>query len=236
MTHFILVHSPLVGPATWATLIPALRSRGFTVAAPDLSIRDGAERGPFWKRHAEEAATAIAAQPSGVRPVVVGHSGAGPLLPAIRDLGGRAVAAYIFVDAGLPDGRSPRKGAGAFAKRLAERQAGGHRFPEWTDAVLRDVIPDPELRRALLAELRPQPPAFWDEIVPVFAGWPDAPCGYLRFVPNPSYDEAAAEARARGWAYREMAGGHFEMLVDPGAVADALISLAGELHATVPVR
>ena len=80
------------------------------------------------------------------------------------------------------------------------------------------MVPDPASRRALLAELRPQPWAFWEEPLPVFAGWPDAPCAYLRFAPNPAYDAAAAEARRRGWSCLELAGGHFHMLVDPDAV------------------
>lgn len=56
------------------------------------------------------------------------------------------------------------------------------------------VVPDADLRRALIADLRPQA-EFWDETVPVFGGWPDAPCGYMRFAPNPSYDQAARDAR-----------------------------------------
>ena len=205
MTAFVLVHSPLVGPATWAALVPALRARGLDAVAPDLRSPKGA---PLWKEHAGSAAAVLGPMPD--EPIVlVGHSAAGALLPVIRELSGRAVAAYLFVDAGLPDGTGPRKGNGSFARRLAELHASGHR---------------------LLAELRPAPPAFWDETVPVFAGWPDAPCGYLRFVPNPSYDEAATAARARGWPYREIPGGHFHMLVDPERVADALVALANEVR------
>ena len=66
--------------------------------------------------------------------------------------------------------------------------------------------------------------------MPVFSGWPDAPCGYLRFVPGPGYAEAADEARQRAWPVREITGGHFHMLVDPGSVADALASIVDELR------
>jgi len=226
MTTFVLVHSPLVGPATWSALIPELRARGVEAIAPDLrSPEPGAS--VFWKFHARSVAAAIHMLPLGDPLVLVGHSAAGALLPAIREISARPVSAYLFVDAGLPDGSRSRKGTGGFAERLAELHAGGHRFPEWTDRDLREVIPDDERRCALLAEVRPAPPAFWEEVVPVFVGWPDAPCGYLRFAPNPSYDDAAAEARARGWPCREMPGGHFHMLVDPQEVADALVALAG---------
>jgi hypothetical protein len=192
---------------------------------PDLHRGGGA--GPFWRRHAEAAADALREAPDPL--ILVGHSGAGVLLPPIRQSLGRRIHAYVFVDAALPDATVPRKGTGAFADHLAALHAQGRRIPEWTDAELRDLIPDDSLRRALLAELRPQPPEFWDETVPVFAGWPDAPCAYLRFAPNPSYDAAAAEARRRGWPHRELDGGHFHMLSDAPAVADALIVLAAEL-------
>jgi hypothetical protein len=68
-----------------------------------------------------------------------------------------------------------------------------------------------------------------DEPIPVFPGWPDAPCGYLRF--RPGYAVPAAEAAARGWACREIDGGHFHMLVEPVAVADALLGLIAHMGA-----
>ena len=162
------------------------------------------------------------------RPILVAHSGAGTLLPAIRGQSQVTVAGYVFVDAGLP-GADPRQGTGAFAAWLEELHASGRRYPEWTDDDLRALVPDDARRRALLAELRPQPPRFWDEVVPAFADWPDAPCAYLRFVPNAVYDGAAADARRRGWPCQELSGGHFHMLNDAGAVTDALLRLADEM-------
>lgn len=53
-----------------------------------------------------------------------------------------------------------------------------------------------------------------------------APCGYL--LPSPVYEAAAAEAHSRGWAHRELDGGHFHLLVDPPAVASALLELVAE--------
>ena len=67
-------------------------------------------------------------------------------MPAIRQTAGRPVAAYVFVDAGLPaDGA--RLDQGGFGSYLWELYARGERFPNWTDADLRDVIPDQRLRR-----------------------------------------------------------------------------------------
>jgi hypothetical protein len=156
------------------------------------------------------------------RLILVGHSGAGALLPAIGHATPHPIAAYLFVDAGIPrDGRS-RLDNGPFADFIHELYATEKRYPGWTDEDLRDLIPKAEQRHLLLADLRPQPLAFWEEAIPVFPSWPDAPCGFLRFVPNAAYDEAEAEARRRGWAEAELAGGHFHPMVDPKAVVSAL--------------
>src|SRR5439155_10210387 len=120
--------------------------RGGFALAPDLGYP---MEPPFWRRHAVRAAAAVHSVDPREPLFLVGHSGAGALLPAIREHSGRAVAGYVFVDAGLPDDSQPRKGNGAFAVRLAELHAHGRRFPEWTDADLRDVVPDPVRRRAL---------------------------------------------------------------------------------------
>src|SRR5207248_8072000 len=100
-------------------------------------------------------------------------------------------------------------------------------LPTWSEEDLREDIPDDSLRRRFVAELRPLPLAVYEEPIPVFSGWPDAPCGYLRFTQTDprAYEEAAQFARHEGWAYTEMQGGHFHMLVDPPGVAEALVDL-----------
>jgi hypothetical protein len=132
------------------------------------------------------------------------------------------------VDAGLPDAQ-PRA-SGAFADWLRDLYARGERFPNWTDEALREVVPDAVLRAELLRELRPQPWAFWTETVPVFEGWPDAPCAYVRFGANPAYEAAWAEASSRNWPRRELDGGHFLPMADPPAVADALLALVRAMN------
>ena len=87
------------------------------------------------------------------------------------------------------------------------------------------MIPDTALRWRFVAELRPLPLAVYEEPLPVFAGWPDAPCGYLRFAATPVYEEPEREARRRGWACAQLPGHHFHMLVDPPTVAQALLDL-----------
>ncbi len=221
-----LVHSPVVGPLTWEHVAAALRERGTDVVVPTLE-QNVALAEPFWKQHARAAGRALRDVPAESRLVLVGHSGAGLLLPAIREESERSISGYVFVDAGLPKDGETRMGSGPFADYLRALYDGGGRYPDWTEDTLRE-IPDAELRRRLLAELRPQPRRYWEEPIPVFAGWPDAPCGYVRFAPNPAYDEDAAEARRRGWRYVELAGGHFHMLVQPDAVASAVLDVAAD--------
>lgn len=161
-----------------------------------------------------------------MRPILVGHSGSGALLPPIRLLSRRPAAAYVFTDAGLPDARLPRKGSddSPFARQLRDIYANGGRYPNWTAQNL--GIPDEERCQRVLLEQRPQPLAFWDEHVPVFEGWPDAPCAYLHF--SPSYDAYGAEAISRGWPYLRIEGRHFLPVIDPARVAEGLLQLLDE--------
>jgi pimeloyl-ACP methyl ester carboxylesterase len=223
----VLVHSPLVGPSTWLPVAEALRARGLATVAPRVSDR-GEALGPYWRQHALSVAAVLQALPAGRQVVLVGHSGAGPLLPAMREQGRRDVAAYMFVDAGIPeDGLSRiellRRELPEVAPQLAAHLEAGGRFPEWTDADLAEAVPDAARRRQLLAELQPRGLPFWQEPIPVFRGWPDAACAYLRL--SEGYRAPAERARQDGWASAEMDGSHFQMLIDPGAVADAMLDL-----------
>lgn len=57
--------------------------------------------------------------------------------------------------------------------------------------------------------------------------WPDAPCAYIGL--SEGYDGATRAARHSGWPYWEFDAGHFHMLVDPAAVAEALLQLVRSL-------
>jgi Alpha/beta hydrolase family len=164
--------------------------------------------------------------------VLVGHSGACPLLPAIGTAIDGTISAYVLVDGDLPlapgSGGSRidllREASPALADQLDALLAVGGSFPTWGDQNLVEEIPDQRLRARVVAEVRPQPRQFWTEALPAIPGWPDAPCGYLELSPH--YASASARAREQGWQYRHLHGGHFEMLVRPAEVADAILELA----------
>ena len=231
MPSFVLVHSPLVGPSTWSLVADELRSRRFAATVPALPEEPGE---PYWRLHAEAAASQVAEEP---RPLVlVGHSGACPLLPAVGAAIGSGIGAYVLVDGDLPllhgEGGSRLDLLSAASPLLADELAAlldaGGSFPTWGDEDLLEEIPDQRLRARVVAEVRPQPRQFWTEPLPAIPGWPDAPCGYLELSPH--YAAAAARGRDQGWRYRHLRGGHFEMLVRPADVADAILELAGEDH------
>jgi alpha-beta hydrolase superfamily lysophospholipase len=226
----MLVHSPLVGPRTWGPVAAELRGRGYPVVVPALRAGE-TEEPPYWRQHVTATMAALDSVDA-TRPLVpVGHSGGGVLLPAIATAAGRSVAAYLFVDADLPhNGRSRLSRFSDPADADAFRAAAtGGLIPTWIEDDLAGVIPDPALRHAFVAELRPLPLAVYEEPIPVPAGWPDAPGGYLQF--SAPYDAAANEARALGWPLIAMPSGHFQMLIDPAGVTDALLALLARLGA-----
>ncbi len=234
----VLVHSPLTSAAAWGDLPSVLRGRGHQVAVVDVADDDAP---PFAARFVARAALQVREQ-AGDRPVLlVGHSGAGyllPLLGAARRAARARVAGYVFLDAALPPARPTSRldlmraeVPDGSVEELASGLAVGGTFPDWTDTDLRELVPDQAARAALVGSLRPRGEDFFTDPVPVVADWPDAPCGLLRL--SPAYDGALRLARLRGWPVLEgpddRPGGHFAALVDPGAVADDLEALLARM-------
>lgn len=222
---FVLIHSPLVGPRTWSPVAEEMLRRGWGVLVPNLKDSPGSKE-PFWKQHAESVSQALADIPNETPFILVAHSGAGPLLPAIRHLIPNPVRAYVFADAGIPRDTASRldlmksedpEWANDFQKQL-ER---GERFPAWSFDDLQEVIPHESLRRQMVTELRPRGLDFFTEPIPVFKGWPDAPGVYIQF--SAPYDQPAAQAGQAGWPTYKLDSGHFHMLVEPVIVTDLLI-------------
>lgn len=228
MERFVLIHSPLVGPSTWSLVADEFRQRGLIAILP--ALHDSlAIKQPYWQQHAASIAKALADVPKSVRLILVAHSGAGPLLPAIRQSIPNPVHAYIFVDAGIPQHDATRLDLmrmenAAWANEFQQELEQGGRFPAWSFDDLQDVIPDGSLRAEMVSELRPRGLDFFTEPIPVFDGWPDAPCVYIQF--SESYDWDAAQANQFGWPTYKVVAGHFHMLVDAPAVATIIIVAA----------
>ena len=222
---FVLIHSPLVGPLTWTPVAGEMRQRGLDVLVPRLEDTPNS-RDPFWKQHAVAVARSMRDVSESLNLILVAHSGTGPLLPVIRQSVPNPVDAYVFVDAGIPKDGATRLDLmksedPAWAAQFQQEMESGEQFPTWSFDDLQEVIPDHTLRRQMMAELHPRGLDFFNEPIPVFAGWPDAPCVYIQF--SPMYQKPAAHARQKGWLTEEVAGGHFQMLVDPAVVTDRII-------------
>lgn len=231
MSTFLLVHSPLVGPYTWEPVAQELRSAGHTVAIPHLT-NDAHSSQSYLDQHRNAILSAYQNLVGREAAILVGHSGAGRLLPyagaALPKLDG-----YIFVDSDLP--RNNANGLDHFAKKDAkifrQRARKGYiPLPFWTEEVLEKVIPDEDTRQRFESELQPVPLRVYKEPIPVPRHWPDAPCAYLRFANSVTYEAASKAARKNGWPYAELQGYHFQMLVDPQGVASTLASLAEQVH------
>ncbi|WP_345400755.1 hypothetical protein [Nonomuraea salmonea] len=99
-TTFVLVHSPSVGPSTWAPVAESLERRGHAAVVPDLTgISAGGA--PYWPRVVDAVR---AATPSDGPVVLVAHSNAGFFLPVIKEGLGDRVVACVFADAHVPPG------------------------------------------------------------------------------------------------------------------------------------
>lgn len=228
---YILIHSPLVGPLTWTLVADQMRQRGVETVVPILKDTTDSEE-PFWKQHAESVSAALAQTPKNNSVTLVAHSGAGPLLPAIRQSLANPVNAYIFVDAGIPRNGATRLDLmkaedPAWAAQFQAELERGERFPNWSFDDLQAIVPDESLRKQMVAEIRPRGLDFFTEPIPVFDGWPDAPCVYIRF--SAAYEKPAAQARQAGWPTYELEAGHFHMLVDPATVTDLLVRFVEEI-------
>jgi len=227
---YVLIHSPLVGGLTWALVAEQMRQRGQNVIVPILSDSTTSKES-FWKQHAESVAQALSDVPQDVGLILVAHSGAGPLLPVIRQAVQNPIRAYAFVDAGIPrDGATRldlmKSEDSEWAKQFEDSLKRGEYFPTWRSEDLREIVPDENWRQQLVAEIHPRGLDFFTEPIPVFQEWPDAPCIYILF--SSPYRKAEIQARQRSWKTYKLDAGHFHMLVNAKAVADIIMKSVNE--------
>lgn len=226
----MLVHSPSVGPLTWASVAARLTARGRESIVP--SLLDVADAGPpFWPRVVQNVNAAMSRLGPDRPVLLVPHSNAGLFVPLLVARALRPVHGCLFVDAALPAAIGPSPVVPTELLDLLSDKVTDGRLPPWTDwwdeEAVASMFPDAKTRAAVSAEQPRLPLAYYEQTVPVPPGWDDRPCGYLLF--GPPYDEVAAIARARGWLVDELSGQHLHQIVDPDAVAERLILMAERL-------
>lgn len=215
----VLVHSPSVGPLTWAPVEARLKASGATALVPSLrGVADAPP--PFWPFITEAVGRAIGELPSSQPVVLVAHSNAGLFVPLIAEATRPRVVGCLFVDAALPARTGPTPVAPPELLDFLRPKVTGGRLPQWTEwwdeSDVAPMFPDPETRRGVSAEQPRLPLSYYQEHVPVPDGWDSVPCGYLLF--GPPYEHAAQDARERGWDVEQVPGHHLHQLVDPDTV------------------
>jgi len=208
VTDFVLVHSPHGGSYTWQPVAELLRASGHQVALPTFR---STPTGAYWERNVN-AVLRLARSES----VLVGHSGAGPLLAHVARWS--EGARCVYVDAGF---RSRKISTVTDPLPLAD--CGSGLLPAWAnDADLAELLPDATTRATLIASMTPMPRDYFAEEIP----YREPPDGSGYVLLSPPYAEPAAEARAKGWPVRELEGeNHYLMLADPARVAEAILAV-----------
>jgi pimeloyl-ACP methyl ester carboxylesterase len=214
-----LLASPLLGPATWTPVAELLRGRGHDVTVPALREPGGTP--------ADVLAAFLAATPDEPS-VLVPHSNAGLYAAALA--AERRLDGIVFVDAGLPaDGPTTPTAPPAFRDFLGGLADVDGLLPPWTgwwaDEDVDGLFPSATSRAAVEAEQPRLPLAYFDAELPSPPGWQALPTAYLAFGAD-AYAAELAVARSRGWPVEVLDGQHLHMLVDPGAVAGAVLALA----------
>lgn len=210
MATFVLVPSPLLGPAVWAPVADVLtRERHQAVVA-----------------HVDDVVPAT----TGLADLVlVPHSNAGYYAPSLA----QAVSARgcVYVDAALPLGSTDDVPLAppafyAFLEGLVEDDG---LLPPWTQwwEDLGELFPDEGTRRSIEAEQTRLPLSYFAERVAVLPGWADRPSGYLAF--GGTYADEVAFAYEHGWPVIESTGQHLHQLHEPELVATAIVTLADQV-------
>ncbi|WP_029138852.1 alpha/beta fold hydrolase [Nakamurella lactea] len=99
MADFVLIHGTTQTPRGWDRLTEALRSRGHRAVAVDLAGSDERSITGYAEEIRRQAPAELHA------PIVVAHSGTGPVLPAAAGLLG--AQRQVWLAAIVPDGRRP---------------------------------------------------------------------------------------------------------------------------------
>ncbi len=217
-----MIHSPLVGPLTLMPLAVEVRSHGFDVAVPDLRAAL-AEPRPQWQAILDLATSAAEGAPPDV---IIGHSGAGALLPLLADRVQANVVAYV--DAVVPGEGPQYEASEQFLAVVDKLPREGPLLPPWhtwwgDDVILR-LLPNDELRRRITADTPSVPRSLYDDPVPLPAGWMTRRgCCYLQL--SPSYHDDRARAESYGWPADGINGQHLDVAAKPADVAPLLIHL-----------
>ncbi len=216
MTHFVLLHSRALGPGSYGPLRSTLVARGHDVDLPIIDPSAAWHQLPDLLLDATVPAQDL---------VVVAHSGAGLLAPAVaRGLGAPSI---VFLDAQLPPAHGTVSPAEpefiAFLTTIADKDGVLPTWATWWgDDILPTLLPDPTVCGIVHADMPRLPLSWFDDLVDVPTGWHDLDCRYVRL--SATYEREATAAASLGMRTTRLTGTHLEHVIHPAVVADALLS------------
>lgn len=215
-----LLHSPFVGGGSWA---PVAARLPHAIVVDYSHVLGGAP--PFYAAIANAVAQQLAAQDD---IVLVAHSGAGALIPAITCALGPRSKMVIFADALLPHPARcwfdtlPRA-LHAHLVGLADNGCLPPWDKWWPQSAMQSLLPDPKIHRTFVRELRKTPLSYCNEIAPDIPLPPEVRAAYLQLSAACAPD--ADEAEAKGWPVKRLNLHHLGMLTDSEEVANGLSHL-----------
>jgi hypothetical protein len=204
---------------TLAPFAEELRSDGWSVAVPDLRVGLRAP-GPQWRVIVDMALVGQR------RPdIIVGHSGAGVLLPVLAEALDPAFVA--FVDAVVPDGDTYTPST-EFVEFIDSLETDGSLLPPWHlwwgRDVMTDLVPDPDLRAQIAADTPRVPRRFYDDAVQLPNGW-SGRAGCVMLQLSAGYEQFRRRAETLGWPTDAIDGQHLDVATRPAVVREHLLQL-----------
>lgn len=97
----------------------------------------------------------------------------------------------------------------------------------WGEDAMHALVPNPQVRQRIEAELPELPLDYFEEAIPVPDAWDSVPVAYIRF--SDAYEAEAQEAGRRGYAVEHVPGGHLHAVVEPATVAKRIVEVAERL-------
>ena len=212
--------SPLLGPSSFEPLASVLADRGVEAAIADVrpAFAGGSPVWPEMVRLARKTARSVLG-----KVVVVGHSGAGALLPGVGAALGGQLQRLVFVDAILPPAAGAHRYPESIRRRVAELATDGV-LPPWLDwwppETLSALLPEPARLELLRSDIAETPESWFDEEIPIPIAWADGKASYIRL--SAAYDQELERARGLGWPTMSLESTHLGIVTEPEAVADVL--------------
>lgn len=232
MATFVLVHGTWHGGWCWRKVTPLLVERGHTVYAPTLT-------GMGERAHLLSEAVGLDMHIRDILQVLffedlrdmilVGHSYAGSILSAVAETVADRIARLVYLDAFIPrDGDSLFSMLGArseaYYRNRADEEGRGWLIPPLSP---KDFgVTDPADIAWMQTRLVAVPVStFADPVRLPGNAAAQLPRSYI-FCKGFGFSMQAAQAKAEGWDYHELATGHDAMITKPRELTEILVEPA----------